>query len=107
MAASDPAPGPQEPLPWSLTAEPPELTASEPAMGDPEQAIRPSTPILESVPLLESAPLGILDMADRIDDAVSLSSLIRHLRRVGEGFMLADTAALEAFWESISESCEA
>ena len=36
--------------------------------GDLEQAMRPSTPILESVPLLESAPLGILDMAHRIDE---------------------------------------
>ena len=40
-------------------------------MGDPEQAMRPSTPILGSVPLLESAPLGILDMADRIYEYLS------------------------------------
>ena len=62
MAASDPAPGPQEPLPWSLMAEPPELTASESAMGDLEQAMRPPTPVLESVRLLESASLGILTL---------------------------------------------
>ena len=68
MAASDPAPDPQEPLPWSLLTQPPELTALEAAMGDLEQAMRPSTPILESVRLLESASLGIIDVADRIEE---------------------------------------
>ena len=68
MAASDPAPGPQEPLPWSLLAQPPELTTLESAMGDLKQAMLPSTPILESVRLLESASLGILDVADRIEE---------------------------------------
>ena len=37
-------------------------------MGDLEQAMRPSTPIPESVRLLESASLGILDVADRIEE---------------------------------------
>ncbi len=67
MAASDPGPGPQDPLPWSLLTEPPELTALELAMGDLKQAMRPSTPILESVRLLESSSLAILDVADRIE----------------------------------------
>ena len=68
MAASDPATGSQEPLPWSLLAEPPALTALESAMGDLKQAMQQSTPILESVRLLESASLGILDVADRIEE---------------------------------------
>ena len=34
-------------------------------------------------------------------------TLLVEMRPVGEGLMLADTNALEAFWESISESCEA
>ena len=67
MGASDPATGPQEPLPWSLLMEPPELTALESALGDLEQAMQPSTPILESVRLLESASLVILDVAERIE----------------------------------------
>lgn len=33
-------------------------------------------------------------------------SLLPDLRRAGEEFLLADTAAVEAFWMSISESCE-
>ena len=71
MAASDPAPGPEEPLPWSLLTEPPELTALESAMGDLKQAMQPSTPLLESVRLLESASIGILDVADRIEEYLS------------------------------------
>ena len=68
MAVPDPAPGPEEPLPWSLLTEPPELTALASAMGDLEQAMQPSTPILERVRLLESASLGIQDVADRIGE---------------------------------------
>ena len=68
MAASDPAPGPQEPLPWSLLTKPPELAAWESAVGDLKQAMGPSTPLLESVRLLESASLGILDVADRFEE---------------------------------------
>ena len=34
-------------------------------------------------------------------------TLLVGMRPVGEGLMLADTNALEAFWASISESCEA
>lgn len=67
MAASDPAPGPDESLPWSLLPEPPGLTALESAIRDLDQAIQPSTPIVESVRLLESASLGICDVADRIE----------------------------------------
>ena len=37
-------------------------------MGDLKLAMEPSTPILESVRLLESASLGILDLAERIED---------------------------------------
>ena len=68
MAASDSTPGPEEPLPWSLLTEPPELTALDSAVGDLQQAMQPSTPILESVRLLESASLGICDVADRIEE---------------------------------------
>ena len=68
MAASDPAPGPEHPLPWSLLTEPPELTALESVMRDMKQAMQPSTPILESVRLLESASLATRDVADRIEE---------------------------------------
>ena len=68
MAASDPAPGPEHPLPWSLLTEPPELTALESVMRDMKQAMQPSTPILESVRLLESASFATRDMADRIEE---------------------------------------
>ena len=83
MAASDPAPGPEEPLPWSLLTEPPELTALESAMGDLKQAMHPPTPLLESVRLLESASLGICDVADRIEEYLpkaeaSLTAILRH-----------------------------
>ena len=36
-------------------------------MGDLDEAMEPSTPMVESVRLLESASLGIFDMADRIE----------------------------------------
>ena len=83
MAASDPAPGPEEPLPWSLLTEPPELTALESAMGDLKQAMHPPTPLLESVRLLESASLGICDVADRIEEYLpkaeaALTATLRH-----------------------------
>ena len=68
MAASDPVPGPEESLPWSLVAKPPELTSLDSAMGDLEQAMQPSTPMLESMRLLESASLGIRDVTDRIEE---------------------------------------
>lgn len=68
MAVSDPSPGPDESLPWSLLAEPPELTALDSAMGDLSQAMPPSTPMLESTRLLESASLGICDVANRIEE---------------------------------------
>ena len=51
-----------------MLAEPPELTAVESAMGDLNQAMQPSTPMIESVRLLESASLGICDLADRIEE---------------------------------------
>ena len=47
--------------------EPPGLTALESAMGDLDEAMEPSTPVVESVRLLESASLGIFDVADRIE----------------------------------------
>lgn len=67
MGASEPAFGPEESLPWSLLPEPPGLTALEAAMGDLDEAMQSSTPIVESVRLLESASLGICDVADRIE----------------------------------------
>ena len=53
MAVSDSASGPGESLPWSLLSEPPGLTALESAMGDLDEALQPSTPMVESVRLLE------------------------------------------------------
>ena len=67
MAEPDPDSGPDESLPWSLLPEPPGLTALESAMRDLEEAMQPSTAIVESVRLLESASLGICDVADRIE----------------------------------------
>ena len=67
MAVSDPASGPDESLPWSLLPEPPGLTALKSAMGDLDEAMHPSTTMVESVRLLESASLGICDVADRIE----------------------------------------
>ena len=67
MAEFDPASGPDESLPWSLLPEPPGLTALEAAMSDLDEAMKPSTTIVESVRLLESASLGICDVADRIE----------------------------------------
>ena len=71
MADSDPASGPDESLPWSLLPEPPGLTALDAAMGDLDEATRPSTALVESVRLLESASLGIYDVADRIEEYMS------------------------------------
>lgn len=68
MAEFDAASGPDESLPWSLLPEPPGLTALEAAMRDLDEAMQPSTPMLESVRLLESASLGIRDVADRIEE---------------------------------------
>ena len=73
MAASDPAPGPEEPLPWSLLTEPPELTALESAMGDPETGdatVHAATGERATRP--ESASIGIHDVAaDRIEEYLS------------------------------------
>ena len=63
LGVCDFAPGP----PWSLLPEPPGLTALESAMGDLDEAVQPSTPMVESVRLLESASLGVFDVADRIE----------------------------------------
>ena len=68
MAESDPASGPHESLPWSLLPEPPGLTALDAAMRDLDEAMQPSTPLVESVRLLESASLGIYDVANRIEE---------------------------------------
>lgn len=67
MAEFDPASDPDESLPWSLLPEPPGLTALEAVMRDLDEAMQPSTSIVESVRLLESASLGICDVADRIE----------------------------------------
>ena len=93
MAEFDPASGPDEPLPWSLLPEPPGLTALESAMGDLDEAMQPSTPIVESVRLLESASLGICDVADRIEAYLpeAEATLTRSLRGRGQ-----DPAAVAA-----------
>ena len=44
------------------------MTALESAIGDLDEAMQPSTPMVESVRLLESASLGICDVADRIEE---------------------------------------
>ena len=95
MAASDPAPGPDESLPWSLLPEPPGLTALESAMRDLDQAIQSSTPIVESVRLLESASLGICDVADRIEAYLpeAETTLTRSLRGRGHDPEIAAAGA--------------
>ena len=82
MAESDAASGPDESLPWSLLPEPPGLTALESAMGDLDEAMQPSTTMVESVRLLESASLGICDVADRIEEYLpeAEATLTRSLR---------------------------
>ena len=44
------------------------MTALESAIGDLDEAMQPSTPVVESVRLLESASLGICDVVDRIEE---------------------------------------
>ena len=86
MAESDPASGTDESLPWSLLPEPPGLIALEAAMGDLDEAMQPSTTIVESVRLLESASLGICDVADRIEAYLpeAEATLTRSLRGRGQ-----------------------
>ncbi len=67
MSEADPASGADKSLPWSLLPEPPGLTALEAAMRELDEAMQPSTPMVESMRLLESASLGICDVADRIE----------------------------------------
>ena len=93
MAASDRAPSPQEPLPWSLLAKPPELTALESAMGDLDEAMQPSTTMVESVRLLESASLGICDVADRIEEYLPEAEATLTLSLRGRGHDPAAVAA--------------
>ena len=83
MAASDPAPDPQEPLPWSLLTQPPEFTALEAAIEDLKQAMQPSTPILESARLLESASLVIRDVTDGIEEYSQDTGSSHHKARHG------------------------
>ena len=93
MAASDPTSGPNEPLPWTLLPEPPKLTALESAMRDLDEAIQPSTPIVESVRLLESASLGICDVADRIEQYLPEAEATLTLALRGRGDDPAASAA--------------
>ena len=95
MAASDPAPSAEEPLPWSLLTKPPELTALESAMRDLDEAMQPSTTMVESVRLLESASLGICDVADRIEEYLreAESTLTLSLRGRGDDPVAAAAGA--------------
>ena len=82
MAESDPDSGPGTSLPWSLLPEPPVLTALDAAMGDLDEAMQPSTTMVESVRLLESASLGICELTDRIEEYLpeAEATLTRSLR---------------------------
>ena len=62
-------------------------------MGDLDEAMKPSTTIVESVRLLESASLGICDVADRIEAYLpeAEAALTRSLRDRGQ-----DAAAVAA-----------
>ena len=93
MDASDPARGPGESLPWSLLPEPPGLTALESAMRDLDEAMQPSTAMVESVRLLESASLGICDVADRIEEYLPEAEAALTLSLSGRGHDPAATAA--------------
>ena len=93
MAASDPVGGPAESLPWSLLPEPPGLTALESAMGDLDQAMEPSTTMVESVRLLESASLGIGDVVDRIEEYLPEAEASLSLLLSGRGHDPAAAAA--------------
>ena len=93
MAVSDPASGPDESLPWSLLPEPPGLTALESALGDLDEAMEPSTPMVESVRLLESASLGIRDVVDRIEEYLPEAEATPTLSLRGRGHDPAAAAA--------------
>ena len=93
MAVSDPASGPDESLPWSLLPEPPGLGALESAIGDLDEAMQPSTPMVESVRLLESASLGICDVADRIEEYLRGAEATLALSLRGRGHDPAAAAA--------------
>ena len=93
MAVSDPARGPDESLPWSLLPEPPGLTALESAMRDLNEAMQPSTTMVESVRLLESASLGICDVADRIEEYLPEAEATLTLSLRGRGHDPAAAAA--------------
>ena len=68
--------------------------------------------ISPQLPSWVTTEFGELDPGDYVlGEYVQLAfwrgeGLLSDLRRVGEGFMLADIAGVEAFWASISESCE-
>lgn len=93
MAESDPASSPGESLPWSLLPEPPGWTALESAMRDLDEAMQPSTTIVESVRLLESALLGICDVADRIEEYLPDAAATLTLSLRGRGHDPAVAAA--------------
>lgn len=93
VAESDPASGADESLPWSLLPEPPELTGLDAAMGDLEEAMQPSTPMVESMRLLESASLVICDLADRIEEYLPRAETTLTLSLRGCGHDPAKAAA--------------
>ena len=62
-------------------------------MGDLDEAMHPSTPIVESVRLLESASLGILDAADRIEAYLPEAEAALTLSLRGRGHDPAAAAA--------------
>ena len=93
MAVSDPASGPDESLPWSLLPEPPGLTALESALGDLDEAMQPSTTMVESVRLLESAALAIRDVGDRIEEYLPEAEATLTLSLRGRGHDPAAAAA--------------
>ena len=73
--------------------EPSELTALESAMGDLDEAMKPSTPMVESVRLLESASLGISDVAGRIEEYLPEAEATLTLSLRGRGHDPAAAAA--------------
>lgn len=93
VAESDPASGADEPLPWSLLPEPPELTGLDAAMGDLDEAMQPSTPLVESMRLLESASLVICDLVNRIEEYLPRAETTLTLSLRGCGHDPAKTAA--------------
>ena len=101
--ASDAAPGREEPLPWSMAGQPPELTALETAMEEVQQAMNPSTPTVESVRLLESASFGLHDAAERIEEYLPEAETTLTTALRAHGHAPATTAAGGAADQMLAE----